>query len=231
MSIAGSAAPLTAPSSSNAGSQTVLGSKAVIRQEPEALAEIYNDNTNIVIWRRQFSDQFENTVNEFVASRAAPYISSILSPSEAPALLRKEMGKSFGALADDVAELVDMFCCLFELQQAGLRMTVLRDSMCPKFHVDHVPCRLVTTYTGIATEWLPHHLVNRDKLGINSEGKADRESGLYQHESDIQRMASGEVALLKGEGWLGNQNAGLVHRSPAIAAGNSRLLLSLDFSS
>ena len=103
MSIASSAAPLTAPSSSNAGSQTVLGSKAVIRQEPEALAEIYNDNTNIVIWRRQFSDQFENTVNEFVASRAAPYISSILSPSEAPALLRKEMGKSFGALADDVA--------------------------------------------------------------------------------------------------------------------------------
>ena len=60
MSIASSAAPLTAPSSSNAGSQTVLGSKAVIRQEPEALAEIYNDNTNIVIWRRQFSDQFEN---------------------------------------------------------------------------------------------------------------------------------------------------------------------------
>ena len=231
MSVASPAAPLTAITLPHADNQTELGSKAVIRQDPEALAEIYNDNTNIVIWRRQFSDQFENTVNEFVASRAAPYISSILSPSEAPALLRKEMGKSFGALANDVAELVDMFCCLFELQQAGLRMTVLRDSMCPKFHVDHVPCRLVTTYTGIATEWLPHHLVNRDKLGINSEGKADRESGLYQHESDIQRMASGEVALLKGEGWLGNQNAGLVHRSPAIAAGNSRLLLSLDFSS
>ena len=228
MSIASSAAPLTAPTSPHADSQTQLGSKAVIRQDPEALAEIYNDNTNIVIWQRQFSDQFENTVSEFVASRAAPYISSILSPSEAPALLRKKMG---GALADDVAELVDMFCCLFELQQAGLRMTVLRDTMCPKFHVDHVPCRLVTTYTGIATEWLPHHLVNRDKLGINSEGKADRESGLYQHETDIQRMASGEVALLKGEGWLGNQNAGLVHRSPAIAAGNSRLLLTLDFSS
>ena len=228
MSVASPAAPLTAITSPHVDRQTQLGSKAVIRQDPEALAEIYNDNTNIVVWQRQFSEQFENTVSEFVASRAAPYISSILSPSEAPALLRKKMG---GALADDVAELVDMFCCLFELQQAGLRMTVLRDTMCPKFHVDHVPCRLVTTYTGIATEWLPHHLVNRDKLGINSEGKADRESGLYQHESDIQRMASGEVALLKGEGWLGNQNAGLVHRSPAIAAGNSRLLLTLDFSS
>ena len=228
MSVASPAAPLTAITSPHVDRQTQLGSKAVIRQDPEALAEIYNDNTNIVVWQRQFSEQFENTVSEFVASRAAPYISSILSPSEAPALLRKKMG---GALADDVAELVDMFCCLFELQQAGLRMTVLRDTMCPKFHVDHVPCRLVTTYTGIATEWLPHHLVNRDKLGINSEGKADQESGLYQHETDIQRLASGEVALLKGEGWLGNQNAGLVHRSPAIAAGNSRLLLTLDFSS
>ena len=89
----------------------------------------------------------------------------------------------------------------------------------------------MTTYTGIATEWLPHHLVNRHKLGINRQGKADHESGLYQHGTDIQRMASGEVALLKGEGWLGNQNAGLVHHSPAIATGNSRLLLTLVFSS
>ena len=103
--------------------------------------------------------------------------------------------------------------------------------MCLKFHVDHVPCRLVTTYAGIATEWLPHHLVNRDKQGINGAGKTDHESALYQHETDIQRMARGEVALLKGEGWLGNQNAGLVHRSPAIATGNSRLLLTQDFSS
>lgn len=52
--------------------------------------------------------------------------------------------------------MVDMFCCLFELKRAGLRLTVLDRAMCPRFHVDRVPCRLVTTYLGAATEWLPH---------------------------------------------------------------------------
>ena len=50
------------------------------------------------------------------------------------------------------------------------------------------------------------------------------------NESDIRQMAAADVALLKGEGWQGNQNAGLVHRSPTIPPGESRLLLTLDFS-
>jgi hypothetical protein len=145
--------------------------------------------------------------------------------------LLKEFGRfHFSALVDDVNELIDMFCCLFELNQVGLRMTVLREAMCPKFHVDHVPCRLVTTYGGIGTQWLPNNSVNREKLGIGSAGLSDQESGLYGNESDIRQMASADVALLKGEGWQGNQNAGLVHRSPAIPSGESRLLLTLDFS-
>ena len=101
--------------------------------------------------------------------------------------------------------------------------------MCPKFHVDKIPCRLVTTYQGIATEWLPHRVVNRTKLGSGSNGLSDSESGLYQQESDIQQLTSGEVALLKGENWYANERAGLVHRSPQIPDGEHRLLLTLDF--
>lgn len=213
---------------------TEAGSEArrvALGATPEVLAEIYENSTNIAIWERRFTQPFTKTVDEFVASRHKPYLSSIVTPQEAPSLLRKAIDNSdFNELADDVSELVDMFCCLFNLKQTGLRMTVLCDSMCPKFHVDHVPCRLVTTYSGVATQWLPHHLVMREKLGIGSEGKADSESGLYQHDTDIQTMASADVALLKGEGWPGNQNAGLVHRSPAVTNGKGRLLLTLDFS-
>ena len=199
---------------------------------PEVLAEIYNDAVNMAVWRRRSAPGVTGAAAEFVASRKKPYLFAITTPSKAPSVLRKELGgSSFGELADDVSELVDMFCCLFDLEHAGLRMTVLRDPMCPKFHVDHVPCRLISTYTGPATQWLPHHLVRRDKLGLGSEGQADHESGLYQHATDIQSMNCSDVALLKGEGWKGNQNAGLVHRSPAIKSGESRLLLTLDFSS
>lgn len=42
-------------------------------------------------------------------------------------------------------------------------------------------------------------------------------------------MACGEVALMKGERWQGNEGRGLVHRSPALSAGQRRLILTLDW--
>ncbi len=101
--------------------------------------------------------------------------------------------------------------------------------MCPKFHVDRVPCRLVTTYQGIATEWLPHEVVDRTKLGRGSLGQPDDRTGLYQNKHEIQQLGCGDVALLKGVLWEGNEHAGLVHRSPALPRGDKRLLLTLDF--
>jgi hypothetical protein len=42
-------------------------------------------------------------------------------------------------------------------------------------------------------------------------------------------MSAGDVALLKGEKWQGNQGAGLIHRSPALKTGERRLILTLDW--
>lgn len=38
--------------------------------------------------------------------------------------------------------MTDMFCCLFDLKQVGLRLTALNSAMCRKFHVDRVPGQL-----------------------------------------------------------------------------------------
>jgi hypothetical protein len=101
--------------------------------------------------------------------------------------------------------------------------------MCPRFHVDRVPCRLVSTYHGIATEWLPHNKADRSKLGMGSNGLIDRQSGLYKNDEDIQKLNFGDVALLKGECWEGNEGAGLIHRSPSVAENEKRLLVTIDF--
>ena len=57
----------------------------------------------------------------------------------------------------------------------------------------------------------------------------DEVSGLFQSETDIENLQSGQVALLKGERWDGNEGAGLVHRSPRLNKDERLLLLSLDF--
>jgi hypothetical protein len=101
--------------------------------------------------------------------------------------------------------------------------------MCPRFHFDRIPCRLVTTYQGAATQWLNNDVIDRDKLGAGSQGKPDEESGLLNNLSDINQLTRGDVALLNGEHWYKNEGAGLVHRSPPVADGERRLLLTLDF--
>jgi hypothetical protein len=212
------------------GSEINVG-RAAQSREPEVLTDIYRGDTNIVIWQRELSETLKNSVDAFVGSNPTFQTSMTLTPQRALSSVRDALGDSSqGELSENIAELVDMFCCLFELKRAGLRLATLDRAMCPRFHVDKIPCRLVTTFQGIATEWLPHQVVNREKLGAGNNGKPDSTSGVYKSPHDIQRISSGDVALLKGELWQGNEGAGLVHRSPEVPAGQPRLLLTLDFS-
>ncbi|MEZ8786033.1 DUF1826 domain-containing protein [Vibrio splendidus] len=199
-------------------------------EQPTVLADIYQSDINIAVWQRQFDEDLTLAISEFIASNPSFSKSISLSPDKAYDKLEFATdGTASKALLENMAELVDMFCCLFDLEEVGLRLAVLNKAMCPRFHFDQVPCRLVTTYHGVATQWLPNESVDRSKLGRGSNGQPDSVSGLYNDESDIQKMASGDVALLKGERWSGNEDRGLVHRSPVTSFDEARLLLTLDF--
>jgi hypothetical protein len=199
---------------------------------PEILTDIYEKETNIAIWQRELSSSLQASVATFLDLN--PNFQSTMTLSSENVLLNLEnnlgIPSTHADIQGDIAELIDMFCYLFDLKRVGLRITALQSAMCPKFHVDRVLCRLVTTYQGTTTEWLDHDAVNRAKLGMGSNGKPDNESGLYQHEKDIRRLSVGDVALLKGETWENNELAGLVHRSPSVPKNQNRLLLTLDFS-
>ena len=197
----------------------------------DVLADIYQDNINIANWQRNLSPALNTAAKHVLNLDYAFQFAASVSPENTFESLSKALGSKpeTEALAADVSEIVDMFCCLFDLEQLGLRLATLDRAMCPKFHVDRVPCRLVATYHGVATEWLEHKFVDRSKLGMGSKGKTDEESGLYQRASDIQQLQAGDVSLLKGESWLGNEGGGLVHRSPSVDINAKRLLLTLDF--
>lgn len=122
---------------------------------------------------------------------------------------------------DDLGWLVEAFFCLTGARRIGLRLRVLDKPMCPRFHVDHVPLRLVTTYQGAASEWLDESGLDRRLLGGAQAEVVD--------EQLIHSLSTGDVALLKGERWEGNEGAGLVHRSPRAEPGLARLLLTLDW--
>jgi hypothetical protein len=206
--------------------------RATQSEAPSVLTDIYEEDSNISIWQRELSAELKAAVKDFLASNQKFQTSMTVTPESGLSSVRQALGaQSSPLLSENIAELVDMFCFLFGLKRAGLRLSILDRAMCPKFHVDKVPCRLITTYEGIATEWLHHQDVNREKLGAGSKGLADDQSGLFENSDDIQQLNCGDVALLKGERWEGNENAGLVHRSPVLLSGERRLILTLDFSS
>ena len=198
---------------------------------PMVLTDIYQDAVNIAIWQRKLPTELLGSLQQYLQSNPRLSITKTIEADAIELQLRETLPDFPGneLLQAKVAELVDMFCCLFDLKRAGLRLKVLEHAMCPRFHVDRVPCRLVTTFYGAGTQWLPHQLVNRDRLGIKSQGLADEQSGLYSGQDCIQVLAAGDVALLKGELWQGNEHAGLVHRSAPASGAEKRLLLTLDF--
>ncbi|WP_299663365.1 DUF1826 domain-containing protein [uncultured Psychromonas sp.] len=198
--------------------------------ESTILTDIYSPDHNIAIWKRTLPTESVEAIGEMLGVRKALALVKCVSPDNAAEYIQDKLSgyACTEALSEDIALIVDMFCCLFDVEEAGLRLTMLDSAMCPKFHVDQIPCRLVTTYNGIATQWLDNKDIDRSKLGRASVGIADDLSGLFNNDLAIQQMQAGDVALLKGSGWEGNESMGLVHRSPALMCNERRLLLTLD---
>jgi hypothetical protein len=198
---------------------------------PEVLTDIYQDNCNMAVWLRQLPSEFIARLSQDLGDR--PLMNTVLEVG-AETILDDLVGvaedREYGAqLRGYMAEVIDMFCVLFDADKVGVRLTVLTQAMCPRFHYDRVPCRLVTTFSGAGTQWIADELIDKTKLGHGSNGKPDEASGLIHRTSDIQALACGDVALLKGDTWEGNEGKALIHRSPPIEAGECRLLMTVDF--
>ncbi|MFD2645917.1 DUF1826 domain-containing protein [Pseudomonas japonica] len=207
----------------------VAESLSVVRQAfgdtPQVLAEALLDGVNLAVWQRRLPVHIEDfahlllSLNEPLADARTLAIGQdgTVPPLDGIASAYADLAGYDGFIAD-LGWLVGAYACLLDARSVGLRLRVLDSAMCPRFHVDHVPLRLITTYAGPASEWLEEGAVNRRRL---AQEEVDPVS--------IRQLLCGDVALLKGEKWLGNEGAGLVHRSPSVDKGNRRLILTLDW--
>lgn len=208
----------------------ILG-KSKTGKNLDIFTEIYEEDTNIVIWQRRLQKKIIEAASSALIKVPDLELSEIVTSQTINSILEKSLSSNliYQPVIKDISTLVDIFCNLFLLEKVGIRLSRLDRAMCPRFHVDNVPCRLVTTYIGIATEWLKHDSADRTKLGHQTFAKKDEESGIFKNKSDIQYLNRGDVALLKGEAWQGNKGGGLIHRSPQIQSSSPRLLLTIDF--
>jgi len=207
--------------------------QAVISDNLADLSKIYADDIHMCIVQRTVSEQIGEFVRQLLQH---PHDTNILQSITIGTFDFQQLLPQHAHLAgyrefcQDIENITALFSDLFDLPQVGLRLHTLDKAMCPKFHVDRVPCRLTCTYGGTGTEWLRDSDIDRRKLGAGANGLADTESGLLKAHAAIQTVPTDALALLKGSGWEGNEQHGLVHRSPQLSPETPRrLLLTLDF--
>ena len=189
---------------------------------PKTLARILEDDVNLAVWQRQLPLHIADFA-ELLLSLNEPLAESLcleLPDEDAePDLAGLALGfrdlEGYEGFIADLKWLVSAFACLLGARRIGLRLRVLDKAMCPRFHTDNVAIRLITTYYGLATEWLPDQLSNRAALGTAFASQINTPGAITANENHVQRMAAGDVALFKGELWEGNEGRGIIHRSPA----------------
>jgi len=210
---------------------SIASNKENILKKHSNLTEIFNEKNNISIWKRKLNSELINASNHILNEIPELQISEVVKNEDVETMLVDKFGENENILCliEDISRVVKLFCDLFNINQVWLRLDAIDSPMCPRFHTDNLKCRLVTTYKGPATQWLPNDLVNRDMLGHGNDGKPDEESGLFLKNTDIEELDVGHVALLKGEGWIGNEGKGLVHRSPHKENNYKRLYMTIDF--
>ena len=193
------------------------------------LEKIFSSSTSVVVWERPESEVIQHYFSDNFEALGAG-LRNVFNMETLEEALGEALpdGEGKSEVVQDIFLLADMLTCLFGCQEVGLRLTPLNKAMCPKFHVDNIPVRLVTTYLGDGTHWLPTEIVNRSKLGRGAKGLADDKSGLYPDETYIQKMNAFEVALLKGKAWEGHEDMAAVHRSCPVEKDQKRVLLTLD---
>lgn len=202
----------------------VTEKRSVSGTDVDVLTQFFNDDVNMAIWERSPNPECLTFAQAFAERSGALQGFVSIEPDEnAQALLPKWALEIPGAQAwlDDIHTVIDMFRCLFEPSAVGVRLHVLTGTMCPRFHVDRVPARLLVTYAGKGTEWLTEAQVTR------TEGQTRLPDQTVPNEA-IKVVPTAAVALLKGELWDGNEGYGLVHRSPA-PEGTPRVVLALDW--
>ncbi len=196
----------------------------LLSDQASDFAAIYDEDVELVSVARPASAYLEALAGQLFASRQIVQAQweQAAGDSDAPlATLSMVLDADLlRALCEEITLASEWLSELMGCEQIGIRVTTLRRPMCPRFHVDQIPCRLLITIRGPGTEWIPSADLNRALL-------ADRDTDAppVRGGGDIKHLATGNWSLLKGGAW-DDRFGGVAHRSPHGAG--ERLLLSFD---
>lgn len=115
----------------------------------------------------------------------------------------------------DMAQICDIFCDTIDSESVGFCLSTSRG--CRRYHIDNVPLRLLVTYAGQGTEWIPDEAAERAAL-MNGAPNED----IVKDPSKRQFINAWDVAVFRGG------PKGLLHRTPDAALNGPSIMMRLD---
>ncbi|MEM0912718.1 MAG: DUF1826 domain-containing protein [Pseudomonadota bacterium] len=196
---------------------------------PLALGEIVSPQISIAGWKRDVNSAIQQYFDSVFHSLGLG-IRGVFSIDDMISELTKSLpdGQGKNETVKDIFLLSDMLTCLFDCRSVGLRLVPLTSAMCPKFHTDNIPVRLLTSYLGQGTQWLPiESLYEYPPKAL--EGKLSKTNfDMFYQQKSVRQLQAFDVALLKGSAWPDHEKNAAVHRSCRVGLDEKRVLLTLD---
>ena len=115
----------------------------------------------------------------------------------------------------DMAMICETFCDIEDSDSIGFWLGTNRG--CRRYHIDNVPQRMLVTYAGKGTEWLPDEAADREAFASGEPNEK-----IVKDRSAIQFLNQWDVAVFRG-----GPN-GLLHRTPDAALNGPSILMRLD---
>jgi len=201
-------------------------SNAIKGTLPDVLREIHSENKNIAIFERDIF-HLQNAINAFQQSGIEFRQSG--TTHEIQIALKETFAfqvPDSNLLFEDIIKTLNIFQDVSKANSFRLLLAPVNSNMCRRFHTDVNDLRLLCTYYGQGTLWLPEEIINRKAL----KNRSDNDS-IVIDESLIQQVATGDIAIIKGAIYPKEGTIACIHRSPSIEeSGENRLLLRIDTS-
>lgn len=190
----------------------------------EDLDQIHAPAVELVIWERRLAAGLSEWLADLHPEQCPD--GRLLVPAEACRAafrdLLDEAETPAGAMRDaflaDLVSLSEAFCRTMDAAFVDIRLETIRHDGCWKYHRDHVPARLLTTYRGPGTQW------------VRPEYSDAALSQQTAYSDPVEQFTEHAVGLFKGS--KAERGRGIVHRSPPIVGtGATRILLCLNLPS
>ena len=120
----------------------------------------------------------------------------------------------------DMANITTVFSEIIKEKSICLALETSRG--CKRYHIDNVPMRLLVTYYGRGTEWLPSDAADYDAYYSGKNNKK-----ILINSAKKKFLKKWDIAIFKGQKHKSNER-GILHRTPDSALNKISLLMRLD---